>query len=71
MFKWIDKQDDIDFVLAKDINDIAHSVIELEKTAVIVVDQSYVPDSENAQSGKAVAEAVSDKQDSLVRGTNI
>ena len=71
MFKWIDKQDDIDFVLAKDINDIAHSVIELEKTAVKVVDQTYTPDSENAQSGKAVAEAVSDKQDSLVSGTNI
>lgn len=62
MFKWIDKQDDIDFVLAKDINDIAHSVIELEKTAVKVVDQTYTPDSENAQSGKAVAKAVAIEQ---------
>lgn len=35
------------------------------------VDQTYSPGSENAQSGKAVAEAVSDKQDSLVSGTNI
>ena len=37
----------------------------------ITVDQTYNPESENAQSGKAVAEAVSDKQDSLVSGTNI
>lgn len=36
-----------------------------------IVDQTYNPESENAQSGKAVAEAVSDKQDSLVSGTNI
>ena len=36
-----------------------------------VTDQTYAPTSENAQSGKAVAEAVSDKQDSLVSGTNI
>ena len=36
-----------------------------------IVDQIYTPDSENAQSGKAVSEAVSDKQDSLVSGTNI
>ena len=36
-----------------------------------VVDQTYAPTSKNAQSGKAVAEAVSDKQDSLVSGTNI
>ena len=35
------------------------------------VDQTYTPTSPNAQSGKAVAEAVSDKQDSLVSGTNI
>lgn len=35
------------------------------------VDQTYIPNSENPQSGKAVAEAVSDKQDSLVSGTNI
>ena len=37
----------------------------------ITVDQTYNPKSENAQSGKAIAEAVSDKQDSLVSGTNI
>ena len=35
------------------------------------VDQTYNPESENAQSGKAVAKAVSDKQDSLVSGINI
>ena len=35
------------------------------------VDQSYNPDSENAQSGKAVAEAVDGKQSTLVSGTNI
>lgn len=36
-----------------------------------VTDQTYSPTSPNAQSGIAVAEAVSDKQDSLVSGTNI
>ena len=35
------------------------------------IDKTYTPTSPNAQSGTAVAEAVSDKQDSLVSGTNI
>ena len=71
MFEWTDKQNGIDDVLAEDINNIAHAVIELENAEKKVVDQTYSPNSENAQSGKAVAEAVSDKQDSLVSGTNI
>lgn len=69
---WVDKQDGIDDILAEDINSIANAVIETqEEINKIVIDQTYSPDSENAQSGKAVAEAVSDKQDSLVSGTNI
>lgn len=35
------------------------------------VDQSYQPTSIKAQSGKAVSEAISGKQDTLVSGTNI
>lgn len=35
------------------------------------VDQTYTPESENAQSGKAVAEAINSKQDTLISGTNI
>lgn len=59
MFKWIDKQDDIDFVLAKDINAIAHGLIALrEDMGEGVVDQNYNPKSENAQSGKALASAL-------------
>ena len=69
---WIDRQNGIDDVDSEDINKVARAVIELEENAnKNVVDQTYSPDSENAQSGKAVAEAVSDKQDSLVSGTNI
>lgn len=69
---WVDKQDGIDDILAEDINSIANAVIETqEEINKIVIDQTYSPGSENAQSGKAVAEAVSDKQDSLVSGTNI
>lgn len=69
---WVDKQDGIDDILAEDINSIANAAIETqEKINKIVIDQTYSHDSENAQSGKAVAEAVSDKQDSLVSGTNI
>ena len=45
--------------------------ITIEGGSDVEVDQNYLPTSENAQSGKAVAEAVSDKQDSLVSGTNI
>jgi hypothetical protein len=59
MFEWIDKQDDIDYVLAKDINAIAHELIALRKDmGKGVVDQTFNPTSENAQSGKAVAEAI-------------
>jgi hypothetical protein len=62
MLKWKDKQDGIDDVLAEDINDIAHSVIELEKeVGQNVIDQTFNPNSENAQSGKAVAEAINEK----------
>ena len=72
MLEWKDKQDGIDDVLAEDINNIAHAVIGLEENAnKNVVDQTYAPTSENAQSGKAVAEAVSGKQNTLVSGTNI
>ena len=72
MLNWTDKKNGVDDVLAEDINNIAHAVIGLEENAnKNVVDQTYSPNSENAQSGKAVAEAVSDKQDSLVSGTNI
>ncbi len=39
--------------------------------ASITVDQSYSATSKNAQSGKAVAQAVSTKQNTLVSGTNI
>lgn len=37
----------------------------------IAIDQSFNPTSPNAQSGTAVAEAISTKQDTLVSGTNI
>ena len=36
-----------------------------------IIDQTYSLTSENAQSGKAVAEAVKNKQDKLTAGTNI
>ena len=56
---WVDKQDGIDDILAEDINSIANAVIETqEEINKIVIDQTYSPISENAQSGKAVAEAV-------------
>ena len=56
---WIDKQDGIDEILAEDINSIANAVIETrEEINKIVIDQTYSPESENAQSGKAVAEAI-------------
>ena len=56
---WIDKQDGIDDILAEDINSIANAVIETQKEInKIVIDQTYSPTSKNAQSGKAVAEAV-------------
>lgn len=72
MFEWTDKQNGVDDVLAEDINNIANSLIETQREiGKIIIDQTYNPESENAQSGKAVAEAVSDKQDSLVSGTNI
>ena len=56
---WVDKQDGIDDILAEDINSIANAVIETqEEINKIVIDQTYSPISENAQSGIAVAEAV-------------
>lgn len=61
---WIDKQDGIDDILAEDINSIANAVIEAQKEInKIVIDQTYSPTSENAQSGKAVAEALEEKID--------
>ena len=66
MLKWTDKQNGIDDVLAEDINDIAHAVIELENAEKKVVDQTYNPESQNAQSGKAVAEAVVSEQNCLM-----
>lgn len=44
---------------------------DIGASGIGTVDQIYNPESENAQSGKAVAEAASDKQDSLVSGINI
>ena len=52
-------------------NDLPYLSSNINNGGDITVDQTYAPTSENAQSGKAVAEAVSDKQDSLVSGTNI
>lgn len=54
---WIDRIDGVDIASAKDINDVANAVIELEKNGIITVDQYYSPESENAQSGIAVGEA--------------
>lgn len=60
---WVDKQDGIDDILAEDINSIANAVIETqEEINKIVIDQTYSPESENAQSGIAVAEAVAIEQ---------
>lgn len=59
MLKWKDKQNGVDDVLAEDINDIAHAVIDLQgNDKNNTVDQTYNPESENAQSGKAVAESI-------------
>ena len=59
MFNWKDKQDGVDDVLAEDINNIAHAVIDLQKNDKDnTIDQTFNPESENAQSGKAVNEAV-------------
>ena len=61
---WIDRQNGIDDVDSEDINKVARAVIELEENAnKNVVDQTYSPTSKNAQSGKAVAEAVATKAD--------
>lgn len=63
---WIDRQNGIDDVDSEDINKVAHAVIELEENAnKNVVDQTYSPTSENAQSGKAVAEALYKATNSL------
>lgn len=59
---WKDLVDGVSEIDADDINNIAHAVMGLEENAnKNVVDQTYTPDSENAQSGKAVAEAVESK----------
>lgn len=64
MLEWKDKQDGIDDVLAEDINAIAKNLIETQKElSKNVVDHTYSPESENAQSGKAVAEAIDRKAD--------
>jgi hypothetical protein len=64
MLEWKDKVDGIDDVLAEDINSIANSLIETQKEVrKFVVDQVFDPESENAQSGKAVAEAIKNKAD--------
>lgn len=65
MFEWTDKKDGIDDVLAEDINKIARAVQKLSEEKTIVVDQNYNPESKNAQSGIAVAEAVGDIETAL------
>ena len=63
---WIDKQDGIDDILAEDINSIANAVIEAQKEInKIVVDQTYSPTSENAQSGVAIAGVIGDIETAL------
>lgn len=60
---WKDKQNGVDEILAEDINSIANAVVEgeeeIEKLKKSnIVDQTFDRNSENAQSGKAVAEAL-------------
>ena len=43
----------------------------INKPTIPVIDQTYDPTSTNAQSGIAIAEALSDKQDTLTAGDNI
>ena len=58
--------------LSSDITLTASDVSALPaNTAIPVVDQTYSASSTNAQSGTAVASAISNKQDTLVSGTNI
>lgn len=47
------------------------SELQVKINSTMPVDQTYSATSENAQSGKAVAEALSSKQDKLVSGQNI
>lgn len=65
--QWKNKVDNEDFVSAEDINAVANAIIKLqedfEKNKMSEIDQTYDPESENAQSGKAVAEAVAPKMD--------
>jgi hypothetical protein len=63
MFNWIDKQDGIDDVLAEDINNVAHAVMDLEGNNKNVADQTFNPSSTNAQSGIAVAEGIKGEVD--------
>ena len=59
MLNWTDKQNGVDDIFAEDINSIAHEVIKLgENAKKSIVDQTYNPESVNAQSGVAVAEAL-------------
>lgn len=65
--QWENKVDNEDFVSAEDINAVANAIIKLqedfEKNKMSEIDQTYDPTSKNAQSGKAVAEAVATKMD--------
>lgn len=62
MLNWTDKQNGVDEILAEDINDIANNLIKTQKEmSKIVIDQTFNPESENAQSGKAVDEAINEK----------
>lgn len=55
---WVDKIDGVDDVLAEDINKVAQAVILLEEAPNTTVDQEYNPESQSAQSGVAVNQAI-------------
>lgn len=55
---WNDRKEN-DIIDPNDINSVAHAVISLENSAV-VVDQTYNSTSQNAQSGTAVAQAIAE-----------
>ena len=68
---WVDKQDGIDDILAEDINSIANAVIETqEEINKIVIDQTFNPDSENAQSGIAIDKYVTDNFSDIIVETS-
>ena len=52
------------------VSDLSGNIAETNQT-IPTVDQTYNASSANAQSGVAVASAISGKQDTLVSGTNI